>query len=384
MNLNGTLSDEETIIRESLEEYCRRNIAPAYEGWIREREFPRSLMKGLSQLILGATVLPKDEGGVDEVTLGLLSETMGKCEVPVPAFLTMHFAKMLPLISDENTRESYVNRYLSGDLVLCGAFTEPGFGSDSASITTEAHLENNKYVLNGEKAFVSSPGIADAHIISVRTSEMHEERKHKGISLILVDSKESGLETYEDENMASLFRGDFGRVRLNNVRTPQGNLIGRENEGFAILMNILGIQRVHVGLYAIGLAMSAMEEAIEYAKTRKVFGEYISKYEAISFRIADDWSKLQSARMMAFKALALNDSGLDNSAESSVVKGFGCEAAFEAVNHALQTLGASGYVKTSSLERKFRASRGFLIGDGTPEVQKLIIARKLFGKSFAP
>ncbi len=384
MNLDGTLSDEETIIRESLEEYCRKNIVPAYEGWIKEKKFPRSLMKDLSKLIFGATVLPKGEGGLNEVTLGLLSEIMGKYEVPVPAFLTMHFAKMLPLISDEDTRQSYLNRYLSGDLVLCGAFTESGFGSDSASITTDAHLENNKYVINGEKAFVSSPGIADAHIISVRTSKTPDEKKHKGISLIIVDGKESGVETYEDENMASIFKGDFGRVRLDNVIVPKGNLVSGENEGFAVLMSILGIQRVHVGLYAIGLAMGALEEAIEYAKTRKVFGEYISKYEAISFRIAEDWSKLQSARMMAFKALAMNDSGLDNSAESSAVKGFGCEAAFDAVSHALQTLGASGYVKTSSLERKFRASRGFLIGDGTPEVQKLIIARKLFGKMFAP
>ncbi len=384
MNLDGTLSDEESIIKESLEEYCRKNVVPAYEGWIRERKFPRKLLKDLSQLIFGATVLPKGEGGLNEVTLGLLSETMGRYEVPVSAFLTMHFAKMLPLISDENTRKSYLDRYLSGELVLCGAFTEPGFGSDSASITTSAVLENNEFVINGEKAFVSSPGIADAHIISVRTSNVPDEKKHKGISLMIVEGGEQGVEPYEDENMASLFQGDFGRVRLNNVRIPSGNLIGGENEGFAILMNILGIQRVHVGLYAIGLAMGALEEAIEYARTRKVFGDYISKYEAISFRIAEDWSKLQSARMMAFKALAMSDSGIDNGAESSAVKGFGCEASFEAVSHALQTLGAAGYVKTSALERKFRTSRGFLIGDGTPEVQKLIIARKLFGKNFAP
>ncbi len=384
MNLDGTLSDEESIIKESLEEYCRKNVVPAYEGWIRERKFPRKLLKDLSQLIFGATVLPKGEGGLNEVTLGLLSETMGRYEVPVSAFLTMHFAKMLPLISDENTRKSYLDRYLSGELVLCGAFTEPGFGSDSASITTSAVLENNEFVINGEKAFVSSPGIADAHIISVRTSNVPDEKKHKGISLMIVEGGEQGVEPYEDENMASLFQGDFGRVRLNNVRVPSGNLIGVENEGFAILMNILGIQRVHVGLYAIGLAMGALEEAIEYARTRKVFGDYISKYEAISFRIAEDWSKLQSARMMAFKALAMSDSGIDNGAESSAVKGFGCEASFEAVSHALQTLGAAGYVKTSALERKFRTSRGFLIGDGTPEVQKLIIARKLFGKNFAP
>lgn len=382
MRLDGTLSEEQKIIRDSFEEYCRKNITPNYERWISEKKFPRGIMKDLAELVLGATVDEKER--LDEVTLGLLSETMGKYEIPVPAFLSMHFAKLLPLINDDGAREHYIRKYLSGDLVICGAFTEPGAGSDSASISTEASLNGDHYTISGEKAFVSSPGVADAHILSVRTSKNSQEEKYRGISLIIVDGKTEGVEPYEMENMASLFTGDFGGIRLDSVKAPAGNLIGKENQGFQILMRILSIQRVHVGLYAIGLAESALEEAIEYAKIRKTFGKPISKHQAISFRLAEDWAKLESARTLAYKALAMQDSGLDNSAESAAVKGYGCEAAFDAVSHSLQTLGASGYVKASPLERKFRASRGFLIGDGTPEVQKLIIARKLFGKDFAP
>ncbi len=186
------------------------------------------------------------------------------------------------------------------------------------------------------------------------------------------------------ENMASIFRGDFGGLRLDDVHISEGHLIGKENGGFYTLMKVLDVQRVHVALYAIGLARSAIEEAILYSKTRKTFGHPISRYQAISFRLAEDWSKLESVRALAYKALAMQERGRDNTAECADVKSLGSTVAFEAVNHALQTEGAAGYVKSSALERKFRASRGFLIGDGTPEIQDLIISRRIFGKEFAP
>ena len=384
MMLDGTLSEEEAIIKSSFEEFCRKNVVPQYGKWMEERRFPDGLMKQLSSLVLGATVPEDPAKKPDEVMLGILSESMGRFELPIPAFLTMHFAKLLPLIQDEGVRNSYLKKYRSGDLVICGAFTEPGQGSDSASIATSASHDGLGYTLNGEKSFVSSPGIANTHIISARTEDLPWNERHKGISLFIADAGSRGIESYEMDNMASIFRGDFGGLRLNDVSVPETHLVGDENRGFQILMNILSIQRVHVGLYAIGLAESAMEEAVEYAKVRKTFGQPISRYQAISFRIADDWSRLEGARMLAYRALSMQDHGLNNVAESAAVKGYGCEVAFDAVNHALQTMGAAGYVKTSDMERKFRASRGFLIGDGTPEIQKLIISRKLFGRDSAP
>lgn len=383
MKIDGELSDEQKIITGMLEEYCRRNVSPAYDGWIKDRIFPRKLMKDLSELVLG-TVIASGGNAIDELTLGLISEVMGKYEVPVPAFLTMHFAKLLPLIGDQDTRERYLDRYLKGDLVICGGFTEPGQGSDSASISTTATQEGNVYKVNGEKSFVSSPGIADLHILSVRTLQLDWNQRHRGISLLAVDAKENGVEPYDMESMASVFKGDFGGIRLNDVSVPKGNLAGKENGGFQTLMRILNTQRVHVGLYTIGMAEASLSDAIEYAKTRKTFGEPISKHQAVSFRLAEDWSRLESVRLLAYKALAMQDSGMDNSAECASVKWHGCEVAFEAVSHAMQTFGALGYVKTSALERRFRGARGFLIGDGTPDIQKLIIARKLFGRDYSP
>ena len=384
MNLDGTLNEEEKLIRDTFDDFCRRHVEPENEKWNISGEFPREIMKAASGIALPSS-LPTSAGGsgLNETVIGLLSEDMGRYEFPVPAFLTMHFAKLLPLVQDIELKESLIKQYLNGDLVICGAFTEPGAGSDAASISTDALKRGNWYVINGEKAFVSSPGIADAHILTVRT-DAGEPRGHRGISLVVADAKTEGIEPYEMENMATVFKGDFGGLRLTGVKIPTGNLIGDENGGFSILMKILNIQRVHVALYSIGLAKRSLEEAIGYAKMRKTFGKPISRNQAVAFRLADDWSRLESVRLLAYRALAMQDSGIDNSAECAAVKSYGCEVAFDVSSHALQTFGASGYVRTSPLERRFRATRGLLIGDGTPDIQRLILSRKLFGREYAP
>ena len=376
MELNGKLNDEEELIKNSFDEYCEKKYVPYYEQYLKDGIFPKKIMKDLSDLLLPSTISLNDHEKVDDIILGILSEEMGKYEFPLPAFLTIHFSKLLPYIRNESIRDEYIKSYLSGNSVICGAYTEPGHGSDAYHIASEARKIGTNYILSGEKSFVSNPGISDVYMISARTGN--------GISILMVDRSMEGIESYEIENMASLFKGEFGGIRMDNVMVPETYLVGEENKGFQLLMDILSIQRVHVGLYAIGIAEGALNEAIEYAKMRRAFGVPISKFEAVSFRLAEDKAKIESIRTLAYKALSMENSGMDNSIESATVKGYGCEIAFNAVSDALQTLGAAGYSKTSPLERKFRISRGFLLGDGTPDIQKLIISRKLFGKEFSP
>ena len=376
MELNGKLNDEEELIKNSFDEYCEKNYVPYYKEYLRNRIFPKKIMKDLSELLLPSTISLNKGDKVDDVILGILSEEMGRYEFPLPAFLTIHFSKLLPYIRDEGVRDEYIRHYLAGDSVICGAYTEPGHGSDAYHIATEARKIGINYILSGEKSFVSNPGISDVYMISARTG--------RGISILMADRSMEGMEPYEIENMAYLFKGEFGGIRMDSVKVPETYLVGEENKGFRLLMDILSIQRVHVGLYAIGIAEAALKDAIEYAKMRTAFGVPISKFEAVSFRLAEDMAKIESIKTLAYKALAMENSRMDNSIESASVKGYGCEVAFNAVSDALQTLGAAGYSKTSSLERKFRISRGFLLGDGTPDIQKLIIARRIFGKEFSP
>lgn len=380
MNMDGTFGEDEQLVHDAFKDYLETKIVPKQAGWEKTREFPREIMKGFSEIALPATI-PESMGGagMTESSIGIMSELMGMYEFPVPGFLTMHFSKLLPMINDKEKRREYVEKYLNGELVLCGAFTEPGHGSDSAAIETRAEKVGDQYAISGEKSFVSSPMMADAHIVTARNGE-----GAAGMNLLLVASGEKGVETYGMDTMATVYRGDFGGVRFDGVRVPAGNLIGEEGKGFRILMRALNVQRVHVALYSIGMAEQSLSDAVEYAKARKTFGKPISKHQAVSFRLAESWSELESVKLLAYKALAMQEKGLENSSECAAVKWHGCEVALEAISNSLQTFGAAGYVTTSPLERRYRAARGLLIGDGTPDIQKLIISRKLFGKDYSP
>ena len=161
MELNGKLNDEEELIKNSFDEYCEKNYVPYYEEYLRNRIFPKKIMKDLSELLLPSTISLNKGDKVDDVILGILSEEMGRYEFPLPAFLSIHFSKLLPYINDETIREKYVNQYLAGDAIICGAYTEPGHGSDAYHIATEARKSGSNYILSGEKSFVSNPGISD-------------------------------------------------------------------------------------------------------------------------------------------------------------------------------------------------------------------------------
>lgn len=379
-----TLSEEQKIVLDTFEEYCARNM-PAYrERWEKDGVFPRNLMKEVAGIFQDSFISENPGEKLDETTMGILSEIMGRYGVPVPVFLTMHFAKLLPYINDVNVKERYIEKFKRGDLVICGAFSEPGCGSDSAGIKTEAASGADGLTVTGEKSFVSSPGLSDAFIISARTEPFPEGQQHKGISLMILDANTKGVEPYSTDSMASEFPGDFGGVNFSSAKIPEGNLIGEPGRGFYLLMNILNVQRVHVSLYSLGIAEDGLEEAIEYSKIRKTFGNPIGKYQAISFRIAENWTRLEASRLLSYRALEISRGTENGSTYCAAVKWYACENAFRAVDESLQTLGASGYVKSSAMESRFRMSRGFLIGDGTPDIQKLIIARNLLGREYSP
>ncbi len=376
------LKDEQKAVLDTFEEYCRRKLPAHRKNWEIEKKFPPLLMKEIGVILGDALISENQEERLDETTSGYLSEIMGRYGMPVPAFLTLHFSKLIPHIRDREKREHYRSMLRNGNLLLCGAFSEPGCGSDSASIRTVALPGNEKFTVNGEKSFVSSPGMANAFMFSARTSGEHGN--HRGISLMIAESGIPGLEPYSIDSMATEIEGDFGGVRLQNVELEKNSIIGEIDRGFYLLMDTFNVQRVHVALYSLGIAEASLEEAIEYSRMRNAFGNPISKYQAVSFRIAENWVRVEASRLLAFRALSSGNSSEENSLYGAATKWYACENAFHAVDDSLQTLGASGYVRTSDMERRFRMSRGFLIGDGTPDIQKLIISRSLLGRDAAP
>jgi len=382
--MDFSFSKEQELLRTSIEDFCKKEIDPHISDWIKERVFPRDLLKKLSQVGLTGMNIPEDLGGspLDNVSQGVAAEVLGRHELPTPIFLTIFgFARLLPFIADEEVKKRTTEKLLKGELVIAGAFTEPGCGSDAAAITTRAERGGDAYIVKGEKAFITGAPVADVFIVSVKTGT---GPPHKSISLLLIEADRKGVEPYELDSMASDIRGEFGGVVFDDVEVPVGNLIGMENLGFYILMEEFNILRVFVALASLGLAERCLEEAVNYAKQRKAFGQPISKFEAVSFRLAEHWTKIRAAKLLAYYALWLADNKRPYWAEAAAAKWYGCEVAFNAINDVIQTYGAAGYTKDYRFERIFRGARGMLIGDGTGDIMKLIISRFLFGKEYSP
>jgi alkylation response protein AidB-like acyl-CoA dehydrogenase len=382
--MDFSFSKEQELLRTSIEDFCKKEIDPHISDWIKERVFPRDLLKKLSQIGLTGMNIPEDLGGspLDNVSQGVAAEVLGRHELPTPIFLTIFgFARLLPFIADEEVKKRTTEKLLKGELVIAGAFTEPGCGSDAAAITTRAERRGDAYIVKGEKAFITGAPVADVFIVSVKTGA---GPPHKSISLLLIEADRRGVEPYELDSMASDVRGEFGGVVFDDVEVPVGNLIGMENLGFYILMEEFNILRVFVALASLGLAERCLEEAVNYAKQRKAFGQPISKFEAVSFRLAEHWTKIRAAKLLAYYALWLADNKRPYWAEAAAAKWYGCEVAFNAINDVIQTYGAAGYTKDYRFERIFRGARGMLIGDGTGDIMKLIISRFLFGKEYSP
>jgi len=379
-----SFSKEQELLRASIEEFCRKEIDPYIGNWIKERTFPRALLGKLSQIGLTGVNIPEELRGspLDNVSQGIAVEVLGRHELPAPIFLTIFgLARALPFIVDEGLRRRTIDKLLKGELVMAGAFTEPGCGSDAAAITTRAERRGDVYIVKGEKTFITGAPVADVFIASVKTGT---GPPHKSISLLLIEADRKGVEPYELGSMAGDIEGEFGGVVFDDVEVPAGNLIGMEKMGFRALMELFNVIRPFVALYSLGLAERCLEEAVKYAMQRRAFGQPISKFEAVSFRLAEHWTKIKAAKLLAYYALWLADNKRPNWAEVAAAKWYGCEVAFNAVNDVIQTYGAAGYTKDHPFERIFRSIRGLLIGDGTGDIMKLIISRHLFGREHAP
>jgi alkylation response protein AidB-like acyl-CoA dehydrogenase len=378
--MDFSFSKEQETLKASIEDLCKKEIDQYITNWVKEGTFPRAIMEKMSRIGLTGMNIPVELGGapLNNVSQGIAAEVLGRHEIPTPIFLTIFgLARLLPLIVDEGKKKRTIDKLLKGGLIIAGAFTEPGCGSDTAAITTKAEKRGDAYIVKGEKTFITGATVADVFIVSVKTDASSPQQK--SISLLLIEADSKGVKPYALESMISDLKGELGGVVFEDVAVPAGNLIGMEN-----LNEMFNILRIFEALYYIGLAERCLDEAVNYAKQRKAFGQPISKFETISFRLAEHWTKIKAAKLLAYYALWLADNKKTYWAEAAAAKWYGCEAAFNAVNDVIQTYGAAGYTKNYPFERIFRRVRGMLIGGGTGEVMRLIISRYLFGREYAP
>jgi hypothetical protein len=274
----------------------------------------------------------------------------------------------------EEQRRKYLPKLCSGQGFAAWALTEPNSGSDAAGAQTTAVLKKNEWVINGTKQFITSGDIADVTVVMCKTDK---EKGAKGISAILVEKDTKGFKVGQLEDKLGIRGSHTAELIFENCKVPKENLIGTQDMGFIGAMNILDRGRTAIGAMSVGIAQAALEDSLDYAKQRQQFGRPIGKFQAIQWMLADMATEVEAARLLVYRAAFLEDQEVKFTKEASMAKLFASEMAMKVTNKAIQIFGGYGYTREYPVERYFRDIKLCTIGEGTSEVQRMVIARQL-------
>jgi cyclohexanecarboxyl-CoA dehydrogenase len=321
------------------------------------------------------------ERPMDYVSIGIVHEEICKVEFPAMILLLIQYLVYgLAEYMSDALREEVLPTTSMGKRLLCFANTEPDCGSDAAAIRTKAVKNGDSYIISGEKTSISGGMQSDAAVITAKTDP---EAGVKGITLFYVPLTAPGVSRSLFHDMGNIPAGRAS-LMFNEVRIPVAFRIGAEGEGFIKVMRTFDASRVLVGLAALALAETSLAETVEYVKTKTAFGNPLSRFEAVSFKLAEHATILEAARMICYKALKLRDEGLPHSKEAAMAKWFAPRSAVNALHDLMLIFGYRGYSEENPIEQRWRDAMSTQIGDGTAEIMKLIIAREILGGKYGP
>jgi alkylation response protein AidB-like acyl-CoA dehydrogenase len=371
------LNEEKRIFQKTMRRFCEEQIRPVIEEIDREQRFPYEIYDKLVGIGLPGTNYPMEYGGVglDLLTLILGLEEISRISMGMA--MAQGWILYCPPVfyfgNDEQKKEYFVP-VLRGEKKGCFALTEPNAGSDAGSLMTKAKRAKNGYIINGTKMFITVADVSDYIVLAARTGNM--EDKHRGISLFLVDSHSKGILVKKLEKIGA-GAASTCEISFEDVYVPFANLLGIENRGFYALMKILDHFRVLFGTMSLGVAQGAYEEALNYAKKREAFGKTISKFQAIQFMLADMYTQIEASRLMIYRAAWMIDHGKSATKEASAAKLMASEMAMSVTVKAMQVFGGYGYMLEFPIQRYFREAKLGEVGEGTSEIQRMIIAKQL-------
>jgi cyclohexanecarboxyl-CoA dehydrogenase len=317
--------------------------------------------------------------GIGGPSAGIAVEELARCGALSPV-LQYAAGGLVAMLGRESVKSKWLPALARGEILIGLASTEPHAGSDAAAMRTTAVRALEGYVLNGEKQMVTAPMEAAAFVVFAKTQP---EAGARGVSAFFVPMDSQGLQRNRFPTMGPRTTS-FGGFVMKDVRVPLENLLGQENEGFVALMKTFDYLRVLIALYCIGLAEGSLEETLQFVKQRKAFGQPIGKFESVQFRIAEDSTLLEAARLLCYKALWLISRGEKSTRESAMAKWWSPIVAFNAINNCIQNHGAVGFTSETLDELRLRDVRGMWFADGTADIMKIVIGREMLGKEFVP
>ena len=377
------LTDEQKEIKRAVREFAEGEIRPHVMEWDEAQRFPREIPGKLAQLGLMGVIFPAAYGGaglgyVEYVTvIEELARVDGSVGIIVAAHTSL-CAGHIYIAGTEEQKRKYLAPLARGEKLGCWSLTEPQAGSDAGGTRTTARLEGNTWVLNGSKTFTSNGTYADICVaLAVTDKTAH---KH-GISAFIIEKGAPGFRPGKKENKLGLRASDTTEVIFEDCRIPKENCLGQPGEGFVDSLKVLDKGRISIAVLAVGMAQGAYEASLNYAKERKQFGKPIADFQAIRFKLSDMATEIDAARLLTYRAATLADRGCRVTGESSMAKLFAGEVAVRVANEAVQIHGGYGFIKDYPAEKYYRDVKLCTIGEGTSEIQRMVIARELLGRS---
>lgn len=376
------LTNRQKQIRLAAREFAEGELMPIGKECEAKGEFPRDIIKKAAQLGFVGVYIKKEYGGLGLGSLehSIIMEEFWRAEPGLGQIFsqTTFGAQELLLYGSEEQKKKYLPPLVKGDWVMGFAITEPEAGSDTASATTRAENVGDEYVINGNKVMISN-GTEAKFLLVYCLTHPEETSKSNRHSILLVETDRPGYKADRILGKMGLHASDTANVYFNNVRVPRENLVGVEGNGFIQLMKFLDYSRLMIASDGVGLAQGAMEQAINYVKKRKQFGKTIASFQVTQFKIAEMATLIETARSLTYKACWNTDRGSTDTQLSAMAKWWACQVAVRVVDEALQLHGGYGYLDDYPIERFYRAAKLLEIYEGTKEIQKLAIGRRILG-----
>jgi hypothetical protein len=375
------LSDEQVLLRSAVREFAEAEIRPHVREWDETQHFPRDLVPKLAALGLMGIQFPEDYGGagMSAIDYCICIEELARVDPAVSLSVAAHnglCTAHLFMFGTEAQRRRYVTPLARGEQIGAWGLTESGAGSDAAAARTTAVREGECWILNGTKTFITHGATGDV-ILALAVTD--RARGPKGISAFVVERGTPGLRAGRKEDKLGMRASETSEVIFENCRIPLDHLVGEEGQGYINALQVLDAGRIGIAALSVGLAQGAFETARTYAMERRQFGQPIASFQAIQWKLADNATRIEAARLLTYRAAYLKDQGRRTSLESSMAKLYASEIAVRSAEDAVQVLGGYGFVKDYPAEKFFRDVKLTTIGEGTSEIQRIVIARQLLG-----
>jgi alkylation response protein AidB-like acyl-CoA dehydrogenase len=375
-------TEEQQILRRTVREFAEAEIGPHVMEWDESQHFPMDLLPKLASLGLMGIQFPEEYGGsgMSAVEYCICIEELARVCPAIALSVAAHnglCSSHIAMFGSDAQKQQHLPRLVRGEVLGAWGLTEASAGSDAAGMRTTATKQGECWILNGSKTFITNGRIGGVIVVMAVTDRT---KGHRGISAFVLEHGTPGMSAGKKENKLGMRASDTSEVLFQDCRLPPLALLGEEGQGFINTLQVLDAGRIGIAALSVGLAQGAYEAARRYAKERRQFGQPIASFQAIQWKLADNATRIEAARLLTYRAAYLKDRGLRTTKESSMAKLFASEIAVKAADDCVQIHGGYGFVKDYPAEKYFRDVKLLTIGEGTSEIQRLVIARQLLGQ----